>query len=192
MDEYAFRMASEEDTPEIHAIYKPYVTNSAITFEVEVPTVEEFGQRIRSISAEYPYIVCLSDRGMAGYAYAHRHMERVAYQWNAELSVYIDSGSQGCGIGRRLYAALIAILTLQNVKNVYGGVTSPNEKSERLHESLGFTKLGTYRKTGYKCGAWHDVIWFEKAVGAHNLNPAPFTPIHDVDRTAIANILENC
>jgi len=191
MNGYAFRLASEEDIPEIRALYEPYVKNTAITFEVEVPSIEEFGNRIRSIAAEYPYIVCLSDRTIIGYAYAHRHMERAAYQWNAELSVYIGSRSQGRGIGKRLYAALMAILELQNVKNVYGGVTSPNEKSEKLHESLGFTKLGTYRNTGYKCGAWHDVIWFEKAIGAYNLNPEPFMPIQDVDRAAIAKILEH-
>ena len=87
-----FRRATEEDVVSILAIYAPYVTDSAITFEYDVPSEEEFRQRIRTISAEYPYFVCESDGQIIGYAYAHRHMERAAYQWNAEFSIYIRQG----------------------------------------------------------------------------------------------------
>lgn len=190
MADYRFRLANPGDVPAILDIYRGYVENTAITFEVETPSAEEFAGRIRTISAAYPYIVCENENAVAGYAYAHRHMERAAYQWNAELSVYIDGGHHRCGIGKKLYGILMEILKLQNVKNVYGGVTAPNEKSERLHESFGFTKLGTYHSTGFKCGAWHDVMWFEKAIGSFDAEPAPFLPLKEVDAAVVAGILE--
>lgn len=189
MDNYTFRMAREEDVPAILAIYEPYVRDTAITFEYDPPSLSEFKKRVEDISAEYPYVVCQSEQRLVGYAYAHRHMERAAYQWNAELSVYLDRDFHGRGIGKRLYEILIGILKLQNVKNVYGGVTSPNEKSERLHKALGFTKLGTYHKAGYKCGGWHDVSWFEKSIGDYGAGPAPFRSIQTVDSRLIGNIL---
>lgn len=187
-----FRLVQEADAAEILGIYEPYIRDTAITFEYETPSAEEFGNRIKEISSDYPYIVCVSDGRIIGYAYAHRQMERAAYQWNAELSVYIDKSRLRCGVGKALYGALIEILRMQNIRNVYGCVTLPNENSEKLHEYFGFKKLGVYHSTGYKCGAWHDVAWFEKAVGDYCLDPKPFVSIQEIDRNAITEILNHC
>jgi phosphinothricin acetyltransferase len=184
-----FRLAQEADAGEILGIYAPYIQNTVITFEYETPSVDEFKTRIKTIAADYPYIVCIWDGRIIGYAYAHRHMERAAYQWNAELSVYIDQACQRRGVGKALYSALIDILQLQNVRNVYGCVTMPNENSEKLHAYFGFKKLGVYHNAGYKCGAWHDVAWFEKDIGNGSPVPEPFIPIHALDRDALAQIL---
>lgn len=184
-----FRFAQEADAGEILAIYEPYIKNTAITFECETPSVEDFKSRIRAIASDYPYIVCVRDGKIFGYAYAHRQMERAAYQWNAELSVYINQTCLRRGMGKALYGALIEILRLQNVRNVYGGVTVPNESSEKLHAYFGFKKLGVYHSTGYKCGAWHDVAWFEKAIGNGRPVPEPFIPIYAIDRDALTQIL---
>ena len=189
MDDCALRLARAEDAGQILGIYAPYVLDTAITFEYEVPSREAFARRVREVSAEYPYIVCLSDGRIVGYAYAHRHMERAAYGWNAELSVYIDRAHHGRGLGKRLYGALLELLTLQNVRNVYGGVTAPNPGSERLHESFGFVKLGTYYGTGYKRGAWHDVMWFEKRIGDTSGEPGAFVPIAAVDAGVVEAVL---
>jgi Sortase and related acyltransferases len=116
-------------------------------------------------------------------------MERAAYQWNAELSVYIDRTCLRCGLGKALYSTLIEILRLQNIRNVYGGVTSPNENSEKLHEYFGFKKLGVYHSTGYKCGKWHDVAWFEKTIGNYDLDPKPFISIQELDKNMMMEIL---
>lgn len=183
------RLVQEADAAEILKIYTPYIKETAITFEYETPSLKEFQARIKEISSAYPYIVCLSGEKIIGYAYAHRQMERAAYQWNAELSIYIDTAFLRCGAGKKLYRALMDILQMQNVCNVYGGVTSPNENSEKLHESFGFKKLGVYHKTGFKCGAWHDVIWFEKTIGCSALEPKPFIPIKKIDKDAIMQIL---
>lgn len=183
------RLVQETDAAEILAIYEFYIKETAITFECETPSLDEFRNRIKEISSEYPYIVCLSDKKIIGYAYAHRQMERAAYQWNAELSVYIDKNCLRCGVGKALYNTLIEILQMQNVRNVYGGITSPNENSEKLHEHLGFKKLGVYHNTGYKCGAWHDVAWFEKTIGNYDLDPKPFLSIREIDKKTIMEIL---
>ncbi len=136
------RQATEADAAHILAIYAPYIQKTAITFEYEVPSLAAFQARIRSITEMYPYLVCLIDQTIVGYAYAHKQMERAAYQWNAELSIYLDPTYVHQGIGKALYAALLAILTLQNVQNVYAGVTVPNHSSENLHTFFGFQPVG--------------------------------------------------
>lgn len=183
------RFATETDSAALLGIYAQYL-DTPITFECALPTRQEFAQRIRAIGSEYPYLVCEEEGVVIGYAYAHRQMERAAYQWNAELSVYLDAGHTKKGIGKALYALLIEILIRQNVKTVYGGVTVPNEKSERLHEALGFQRLGTYHRTGYKCGAWRDVAWFEKQIAPYDDDPAPFVPLCDLDSVALAALLQ--
>ncbi|WP_315078362.1 GNAT family N-acetyltransferase [uncultured Clostridium sp.] len=183
------RFVKETDAAEILEIYEPYIKKTAITFECETPSLDEFRNRIKEISSYYPYIVCVLDGKIIGYAYAHRQMERAAYQWNAELSVYIYKTCLRCGVGKALYSALIEILQMQNVHNVYGGVTYPNENSERLHKHFGFKKLDIYHNTGYKCGAWHDVAWFEKNIGDYDLDPNPFISIQEIDKNMIIEIL---
>lgn len=185
-----FRRATEEDVVPILAIYAPYVTDSAITFEYDVPSEEEFRQRIRTISAEYPYFVCESDGQIIGYAYAHRHMERAAYQWNAEISIYIRQGFTGKGLGKIMCQALIDLLRLQGIRNVFSCVTIPNERSAHLHHSMEFSTEGIFQNAGYKCGKWQTIAWFRKNIAPYTNEPAPFSPISRIDRQLIDSILE--
>lgn len=191
MRKYSLRLADEADADSIAGIYAPYVNETAITFEYEPPTADEFRYRIKSMSAEYPYLVCVSDGKVDGYAYAHRQKERAAYAWNAELSVYVGKAHLRGGIGKALYGALIDILKLQNIINIYGGVAVPNENSEKLHEYFGFTRLGTYHNTGYKLGAWHDVAYFEKTVGSLDPEPKPFLAIKQLNTDTVHEILSH-
>lgn len=189
MKELMIRMADENDAEEILSVYSPYVTGSVITFEYDVPDIESFRKRVKDVLSNYPYLVCTEEGKVVGYAYACRHKERAAYQWNAELSVYVREDHHGLGIGKTLYGMLLELLRLQNVQNVYGCVTSPNIKSERLHSRFGFEKVGTYRKTGYKLGSWLDVMWFEKNIGEHETDPEPFTGIGKVKKEDVDRIL---
>lgn len=191
-EQILIRPAREEDADEILKTYAPYIRDTTVTFEYEVPSADEFRSRIRSISAVYPYLVCLIGAETAGYAYAGRQRDRAAYAWNAELSVYIAPSFRRRGIARALYSSLFGILGLQHVVNVYAGVTSPNEASEKLHESLGFYRLGTYRNTGFKSGAWHDVTWYEKCIGSRGQKPEPFVPFRETDKAQIAGITDRC
>lgn len=185
-----FRRATEDDVVPILAIYAPYVTDSAITFEYDVPSEEEFRQRIRTISTEYPYFVCESDGQIIGYAYAHRHMERAAYQWNAEISIYIRQGFTGKGLGKTMCQALIDLLRLQGIRNVFSCVTIPNERSAHLHHSMEFSTEGIFQNAGYKCGKWQTIAWFRKNIAPYTNEPAPFLPISRIDRQLIDSILE--
>ena len=185
----AFRFAAPADSAALLKIYGEYL-DTPITFECALPSEAEFAGRIAAVGREYPYLVCLEKGRIVGYAYAHRQAERAAYQWNAELSVYLDRSCTSRGLGRRLYGALMDILRLQGIRTVYGCVTVPNEKSEGLHRALGFRRLGTYRSTGYKCGAWRDVAWFEKPIAPYDQNPEPIRPVEDIPAEALAAILK--
>ena len=182
------RIATEDDAAEALAVYSRYI-GTPITFEYELPSVGEFARRIRSTLAEYPYLVYTEEERVRGYAYAHRLAEREAYRWGAELSVYLDSGVTSRGIGGVLYGALIGLLKLQGVRTVYGCVTTPNPRSERLHEKLGFRRIGTLRRAGFKCGAWHDVTWFEKEIAAYDEPPPELIPVSRIAPEQLRGIL---
>jgi L-amino acid N-acyltransferase YncA len=192
MMDIKMRMANENDAEEILRVYAPYINDTVITFEYEIPTINEFKNRIRKISLDYPYLVCTLDEKIIGYAYSYRYKERAAYQWNVELSVYIDNSYLHCGIGKALYSALIEISKLQNIQNIYGGVTYPNKNSEKLHEYFSFKKLGVYHNTGYKFGKWHDVTWFEKSVDEYYGEPRPLLSIKDIDEELLDEITDKC
>lgn len=188
MERLCIRRASPGDAQDILDIYAPYIENTVVTFEYDVPSIEEFTARVRQVASAYPYLVCEADGTIAGYAYAHRHKERAAYGWNVETSVYLSPAWQGRGIGTALYRALIALLDAQHVKNLYACVTLPNEASVRLHEKAGFSFLGAYHKSGWKNGAWHDVGWFEKRLGGEEA-PAKLLPAWQLDPELVAAVL---
>ena len=182
------RIATEDDAAEALAVYSRYI-GTPITFEYELPSVGEFARRIRSTLAEYPYLVYTEEERVRGYAYAHRLAEREAYRWGAELSVYLDSGVTSRGIGGVLYGVLIGLLKQQGVRTVYGCVTTPNPRSERLHEKLGFRRIGTLRRAGFKCGAWHDVTWFEKEIAVYDVPPPELIPFSRIAPERVREIL---
>ncbi len=179
--EYVIRKATLEDAQAILDIYAPYIRNTVITFEYEVPSLEEFRRRMEGIMEFYPYLVCEMDGRIVGYAYAHRYGERAAFDWSAELSVYLDTSYLGKGIGRRLYEELIRCLRRQNIKTVYALVSTPNAASEALHEKLGFRLTGTFEKIGYKLGRWCDLTYYEKEIGNREDVPEPILRCTDVE-----------
>ncbi len=184
------RFASAADSAALLDVYAQYI-DTTITFEYTLPTLAAFTRRMETFSACYPYLVCEYEGRVVGYAYAHRHMERAAYQWNAETSVYLDRAFRAKGLGKRLYSALLSLLRLQGVKTVCSGVTLPNDASEGLHAHMGFSRLGVYHHAGYKCGAWHDVAWYEKALGPYDPSPAPILPVGALSAEAVRAILED-
>ena len=189
-EDLSFRFATENDAEKILAIYKPYVENTTITFEYNVPTIEKFRERIREILKDYPYIVCEYGNEIVGYAYAHRIWSRAAYQWDAELSIYTNEKYAGNGIGKKLYGILLEIMKLQNVVNVYGLVTYPNKSSEKLHNYFGFKKVAFFENVGFKFGKWIGVTWFEKAINPYFENPDSIKRISEIDESEIKKILD--
>ena len=184
------RLATVNDSNEILRIYGQYI-NTAITFEYVLPSEEAFKERVKSISSQYPYLVYEEEGKIIGYAYASRYKERAAYQWGAELSIYIDSNFTSKGIGKNLCLTLLELLKLQGVRTVYGCVTLPNQKSEKLQLSLGFEKIGIFRNAGYKCNKWRDIAWFEKSITSYDEKPKEFIPISEVSEDKILKLIEN-
>ena len=169
------RLASADDADGIRTVYAPFVDTPA-TFEEEVPSCETYRERIVRICEKYPCLVAEEDGRVVGFAYAHELRERIAFQWNAELSVYLAPAAQGRGAGSRLYTALLELLRLMGIKAVYGVVTSPNPASERLHRAFGFALMGVQPHAGFTCGAWHDVAWYVREIAPFEDAPAPPVP----------------
>ena len=156
----SLRMATPADAPGIRRIYAPYVEETAVSFATSVPSVAALETKLSKTLEQFPWLVCERDHRVVGYAYAGALRERDAYRWSTELSVYVDATAQREGVGRRLYEALLALLTTQGYANAYGVITLPNPASVALHEALGFERVGVFDDVGYKDGDWHDVGWW--------------------------------
>ena len=169
------RLACEDDAELIQAIYAPIVRDTAISFEMDVPTVPEMRRRITNTLESLPWLVCENQRDILGYAYAGPHRARTAYQWSVEVSVYVKDDARRLGVGRAVYRSLFDLLALQGFWNAYAGITLPNPASVGLHESMGFRTVGIYRKVGYKLASWHDVGWWQLPLREHDGPPEPPT-----------------
>lgn len=178
------RLAGAHDAAQIQGIYAPFVTNTAISFETDPPSVEEIEQRIDSTLPQFPWLVCEHGGEAVGYAYAGSHSARAAYLWSVTVSVYIAPQHHRCGIGKALYASLFEVLRLQGFYSAYAGITLPNPASVGLHESVGFQPVGVYNAVGYKAGAWHDVGWWQFALRERSGTPATLLSISEVQKHA--------
>jgi len=170
--------SSVEDAANLLSIYEPYIINTAITFEYDLPTLEEFQSRIRNISSKYPYIKAVDNGEIIGYAYANTFKARRAYDWAVETTVYVKEGKHGMGIGRALYTVLEKSLKDMGILNMNACIAVPEKKDEHLtdqsylfHQKMGFELVGRFHKVGYKFNTWYDMIWMEKMIGQHNDAP---------------------
>jgi len=156
------RSASVADAAACAAVYRPYVLDTAITFETEPPDSAEMARRIAAALDTHAWLV-LEDAGhVRGFAYGGPVKARAAYRWSCEVSVYVERGRTRTGAGRLLYTALFERLAQRGFATAIAGMTLPNEASAGLHRALGFAPVGTYRRIGYKLGAWHDVAWMQR------------------------------
>ena len=160
-DNVLIRLASADDAEGMLAIYAPVVRETAISFELEPPSVEEFRGRIETTLARYPWLACEIDGVVAGYAYASEYKPRAAYRWSVEVTVYVSADFRRRGVGGALYSALFERLRAMGFYNAYAAITLPNDASVGLHESFGFEHLGTMRNVGFKLGEWRDVGWWQ-------------------------------
>lgn len=165
------RMAKEADGEELLSIYAPYVTDTAVTFEYELPSAEEFRKRIRRTLEKYSWLIACLDGRAAGYAYASAFKQRAAYDWAVETSVYVKRQLHGKGIGKALYVELERILRLQNILNANACIAFPNDESVAFHERMGYRMAACFTRCGYKLGKWHDMVFMEKMLGEHPEHP---------------------
>lgn len=176
-DSGLLRLARVADAEAMLAIYAPIVRDTPISFETEPPGIEEMRGRIAKYLETYPWLVIERDGRLDGYAYASPHRDRMAYQWSVDVSCYVHPEARKRGVGRRLYTALLAILSRQGFHSAFAGVALPNAGSTALHEAVGFREIGRYREVGYKAGAWRDTAWYQRMLGEARADPPPPTPL---------------
>lgn len=181
------RPAQPEDAPVLLSIYAPYVENTAITFEYDVPSTAEFAQRIQNTLTKFPYLVAEKNGKIVGYAYVSPFKSRAAYDWSVETSVYVDKNFKSQGIGKSLYQMLEKILKAQHITNLNACIASPIEEDVHLtkdsiyfHERLGYNKVGMFHKCGYKFNTWYDMLWMEKHLANHPTVPEKVLPFSKV------------
>jgi phosphinothricin acetyltransferase len=167
----SIRLACVQDVPRILEIYAPYVENTAISFEYEVPSLEAFTQRFLGITEQFPWLVWEEDGVVLGYAYGSLPFARTAYQWSAGASIYLCPQAQGRGVGRKLYAALEVLLQKQGYKKVYAVITTANAASVAFHQAVGYRHGATMPDCGYKFGKWYGTIWMEKELNSWETPP---------------------
>lgn len=192
MEKPTIRVATPDDARDLLNIYAPYVTDTAITFEYDVPSVLEFQERIRQTLKKYPYLVAEKDGRIVGYAYAGAFKDRAAYDWAVETTVYVDRNSKKQGIGKELYGALETALTLQHILNLNACIATPETEDEYLtrnsiqfHEHFGYRLVGEFRCCGYKFSRWYHMVWMEKHLAPHPQSPLPVKPFDEI-REALA------
>lgn len=163
-----------EDAEELLAIYAPYVRDTAVSFEYDVPSPADFRERIQNISGLLPYIKAVREGEILGYAYAAKFKNRRAYDWSVEVTIYVKKEVRRLGAGRLLYDALENSLRQIGILNMNACIAVPGEEDEHLsmdsynfHKKMGFSLVGTFHNSGYKFDTWYDMIWMEKIIGEH-------------------------
>jgi phosphinothricin acetyltransferase len=149
------------DAEAICGIYNYYIEHTVITFE-EIPlSIGEMEERIRKISSKYPYLVWEENEKVTGYSYINTWKERAAYRYAAELSIYLENGKQGKGVGRTLLTRILEEVRKTDIHVLVSGITLPNDRSTALHEKFGFKKIAQFNEIGYKDNNWLDVGYWE-------------------------------
>ena len=174
IDDISIRFAKPEDAKELLNIYEYYVNKTAISFETEVPSVEEFRIRMENILKNYPYLVAQKNDEILGYAYLHPFVGRKAYELSAETTIYLNPDKKKMGIGKKIYSVLEDIAKAQNITNLYsciGYVDNEDEylnnNSAQFHEHMGYRMVGKFENCGHKFGRWYHMVWMEKIIGEH-------------------------
>ena len=171
----SIRPVTKTDAIACLKLYSKYVVGSAVSFELEAPSIEEFSNRIDSISKRFPYLIAEEDGMFVGYAYASAYRDRLAYQWNVEVSIYVEEDKKKSGVATKLYEELFSELKRIHMCKAYAVIAMPNDASVNFHTKMGFEKFATYTNVGFKLNQWHDVLWMEKTIQFPEI---PTTPMY--------------
>ncbi len=181
------RDATIDDVNDILSIYAWYIKNTAITFEYETPSYEEFKERMERIMKHYPYLVIEKEGVVKGYAYARPYIERKACDYDCEVSVYIDHDSLKEGMGKLIYRELEKSLKNMGIVNIYASIATPKHDDEYLdnnslefHRHMGFRPVAVFSNCGYKFSRWYDLVWVAKTIGEYKDDMPPFIPYPEV------------
>ena len=195
MDAVKIRIATVKDAKKLLEIYTPYVEKTAISFEYDVPSLEEFTARIKRTLQKYPYIVAEKGGEISGYAYTNPFVGRAAYDWAAETTIYLKEDKRKMGLGKQLYHAIEEISKAQNITNLNACIGYPEEEdayltknSVQFHAHMGYRKAGEFYKCGCKFGRWYNMVWMEKIIGDHISPPSPVVPFPDLNVSVLQSM----
>ncbi|KAG4097452.1 Sortase and related acyltransferase [Neocallimastix lanati (nom. inval.)] len=183
MSNIRIRKAELNDAEAILKVYEYYVLKTAISFEYDVPTVEEFRSRMERTLKKYPYIVAEMDNEIVGYAYTSPFVGREAYDWSVETTIYLKQNVKRKGLGKKLYQVIENISRAQNINNLYACIGYPEIEDEYLtknsvqfHDHVGFHWIGEFKNCGYKFDRWYHMVWMGKAISECKPHPDPLIP----------------
>ena len=180
------RQARASDMASIAEITNAHILDGVAHFGDRPGSAETWRADWQASRARYPWYVAEEDGIVLGFAYAKRFNPRAAYDWTAEVTVYLRDDASGRGVGSALYQRLLATLDAQGYRCLVSGITTPNEASVRLHEKSGFRFLGTLERVGYKQGRWLDVGSWQRHVGPRDDSPpGPILPVEEIDPPAM-------
>lgn len=185
MTDVIVRFVDINDAESLLKIYAPYVLATKISCECEVPSIEEFKNRIEKISAKFPYVVIEIDGEIVGYSYSSLHKERAGYRWDGDATIYVSQKYHRNKIGTALYDCMLELTKLMGFYNMYAVVTASNEASVKFHKAFGFTEMGTYKNTAYKLGEWFDIMVLEKTLNEYEDEPEETKSIKEIDKDGI-------
>ncbi len=155
------RKVQLNDVKRIKEIYNHYIANTILTFETDVLSDEQILARIQKYTPQYPWYVAEVDNKVIGYAYASEFIERTAYKFTSEITIFIDKNFTKGGAGKALLSQLIKDMQAMEFTALVSIIALPNAASIKLHKAFGFESVGHLKKAGYKLGKWVDVEMWE-------------------------------
>ncbi len=175
------RLAEECDLPTILELSNWAALNTPANFAVEPETIGSWRREYVETHEMHPWLVAVDEEGQfLGFAKSSPWKGRCAYNWSAEVTVYVQPDQHGQGIGKALYARLIDILKAQGYRTLLGGITQPNEASVSLHESFGFKRVALFERIGWKFDQWHDVGYWQLELCDDDERPVAIRSVRDV------------
>jgi L-amino acid N-acyltransferase len=156
------RLARQEDTEAIRAIYNEEVTGSTVTFDIKPRTAEEQRAWIARHQRAHPAVVAEEGSTVVGFGSLSPFRDRAAYATTVEDSLYVDAAWRGKGVGRLLLDELVALAVARGFHTVIARVSGDNEPSIALHRRCGFALVGVEREVGRKFGQWIDVAVLQR------------------------------
>ncbi|NMP37526.1 MAG: N-acetyltransferase [Clostridiales bacterium] len=175
------RTAVPEDAAAMLEIYAPFILNSTASFETEVPSLEEFTEKITESMQTYPCVVFEYGGKVVGYTIARKFSPGATYMYDAKISLYVLAEYQDIKIEQSLYGSILEVLKGQGFYNAYSYIALPSERGLALHRSLKFEMVGTARRMCYKFNKWYDVAVLFKSLVDSTLPPKEITKMCDMN-----------
>lgn len=147
-----------EHWPAVKAIYEDGLATGHASFQTGAPSWEEWDKA----HIAHSRLVALEDHTVAGWVALTPVSSRCVYAGVAEVSIYIAGSHRGRGVGKVLLKALIDASESNGIWTLQAGIFPENTASLRLHEGVGFRRVGTRERIGKMGDRWRDTVLLEK------------------------------